>query len=311
MRSRTGPEGRDRPRPIDAGRYGSLSLSLALVVSSEFAFHRRNENFARTIPLGLGELPPTGSADIGLRCAQNGTFMHGLPVPPRLRIVSLPVGLLEFRRRKDSNIGSSRPLGREPPLVEKAHIDETRDGLDSADPRSRFSLPSAAGKERTHTHTIRLKLRDMNQLFNSMDPSPFIERDLDDDAEEFIVSWAQECPSNASIRLRIYLDQWPAEDPKELIKTAVHNHFSHRVQIARLEFKRLLEQGRTSLFIGLLFLAACLILTNLFWGALRARGLPSRGRASRLPDGWRCGDRCRFIFTIGGPCCGESGSIRS
>ena len=196
-------------------------------------------------------------------------------------------------------------------MVEKAHIDEPPDGLDSADPRTRFSLPSAAGKERTRTHTIRLKLRDMNQLFNSMDPSPFIERDLDDDAEEFIVSWAQECPSNASIRLRIYLDQWPAEDPKELIKTAVHNHFSHRVQIARLEFKRLLEQGRTSLFIGLLFLAACLILTNLFWGALRAHGLRSRGRASRLRDGWRCGDRCRFICTIGGPCCGESGSIRS
>ena len=134
-------------------------------------------------------------------------------------------------------------------MVEKVHIDETEY---SADPRTQFSLPNAAGKERTHTHTIRLKLHDMNQLFNSMDPSPFIERDLDDDAEEFIVSWAQECPSNASIRLRIYLDQWPAEDPKELIKTAVHNHFSHRVQIARLEFKRLLEQGRTSLFIGLL-----------------------------------------------------------
>ena len=152
-------------------------------------------------------------------------------------------------------------------MVEKVHIDETEY---SADPRTQFSLPNAAGKERGHTHTIRLKLRDMNQLFNSMDPSPFIERDLDDDAEEFIVSWAQECPSNASIRLRIYLDQWPAEDPKELIKTAVHNHFSHRVQIARLEFKRLLEQGRTSLFIGLLFLAACLLVTNLLLG--RAAG---------------------------------------
>jgi len=152
-------------------------------------------------------------------------------------------------------------------MVEKVHIDETEYG---ADPRTQFSLPNAAGKERGHTHTIRLKLRDMNQLFNSMDPSPFIERDLDDDAEEFIVSWAQECPSNASIRLRIYLDQWPAEDPKELIKNAVHNHFSHRVQIARLEFKRLLEQGRTSLFIGLLFLAACLLVTNLLLG--RAAG---------------------------------------
>lgn len=129
--------------------------------------------------------------------------------------------------------------------------------------RSRFSLPGVVGKSRGHPRTIQLKLRDMNQLFNSMDPSPFIERDLDDDAEEFVVSWAQEFPSKVPVRLRIYLDQWPTEDPKEMIRTAVHNHFSHRAQIARLEFKRLLKQGRTTLLIGLLFLAACLITSRI------------------------------------------------
>jgi hypothetical protein len=82
-----------------------------------------------------------------------------------------------------------------------------------------------ATTDRGHRHNIRLKLRDMSQLFNSMDPSPFIEKDLDDDAEEFIVSWAQEFSPDAPIKLRIYLDQWPAENPKELIMTAVHNHF--------------------------------------------------------------------------------------
>jgi hypothetical protein len=40
------------------------------------------------------------------------------------------------------------------------------------------------------TGLIELKLSGLNQLFNSMDPSPFHERDLDHDAEEFIVSWA-------------------------------------------------------------------------------------------------------------------------
>ncbi|HUJ31708.1 MAG TPA: hypothetical protein VLY23_10545 [Candidatus Acidoferrum sp.] len=106
----------------------------------------------------------------------------------------------------------------------------------------------------------------MSQLFNSMDPSPFIEKDLDDDAEEFIVSWAQEFSRDAPIKLRIYLDQWPADDPKELIATAVHNHFAHRAEITDLEFKRLLQQGRTSLFIGLVFLAGCLILSNMLTG---------------------------------------------
>jgi hypothetical protein len=122
-----------------------------------------------------------------------------------------------------------------------------------------------ATADRGHARTISLKLRDMNQLFNSMDPSPFIEKDLDD-AEEFIVSWAQEFSSDAPIKLHIYLDQWPAEDPKELIRTAVHNHFAYRAKITDLEFKRLLKQGRTSLFIGMLFLAGCLLLSKMLLG---------------------------------------------
>jgi hypothetical protein len=68
---------------------------------------------------------------------------------------------------------------------------------DSSDFRMRFSLPYTTAMDTGHPHTISLKLRDMNQLFNSMDPSPFIEKDLDDDAEEFIVSWAQEFSPNS------------------------------------------------------------------------------------------------------------------
>jgi hypothetical protein len=130
----------------------------------------------------------------------------------------------------------------------------------------RFSLSGTTATDRGHPHIISLKLHDMNQLFNSMDPSPFIEKDLDDDAEEFIVSWAQEFSPDAPIKLRIYLDQWPAEDPKALIRTAVHNHFAHRAEITDLEFKRLLKQGRTSLLIGLVFLAACLLLSKMLLG---------------------------------------------
>lgn len=34
-----------------------------------------------------------------------------------------------------------------------------------------------------------------------MDPSPFHEKDLDHDAEEFIVSWAKEFPKNEPLAL--------------------------------------------------------------------------------------------------------------
>ncbi len=122
-----------------------------------------------------------------------------------------------------------------------------------------FPLTGTAAPDSGHAHAIKLKLRDMNQLFNSMDPSPFIERDLDDNAEEFIVSWAQEFSPTAPVRLRIYLEQWPADDPKEVIRQAVHSYFAHRAKLTELEFRRLMRQGRTSLFIGLVFLAVCLI----------------------------------------------------
>lgn len=126
----------------------------------------------------------------------------------------------------------------------------------------RFFSPRSGTTQPGHSHYIRLKLRDVHQLFNSMDPSPFIEKDLDGDAEEFIVGWAQEFPSGDPVRLHIYLEQWPVEDPKEPIKTAVHNYFAHRADLTDLEFKRLLEQGRISLVIGSVFLSACLILSK-------------------------------------------------
>jgi hypothetical protein len=78
-----------------------------------------------------------------------------------------------------------------------------------------FPWSKSKAAEEGRAHYIRLRLRDINQLFNSMDPSPFIEKDLDDDAEEFIVSWAREFPSNDPIALRIYLDQEPLQSPGE------------------------------------------------------------------------------------------------
>ena len=127
----------------------------------------------------------------------------------------------------------------------------------------RVPLPIKVAVDRRHSHTIRLKLRDVHQLFNSMDPSPFIEKDLDDDAEEFIVGWAREFPPDAPVKLHVQLEQWPADEPRELIREAVHHHFAHRAELTDLEFSALLKQGRVSLFIGILCLAACLGISRL------------------------------------------------
>jgi hypothetical protein len=123
-------------------------------------------------------------------------------------------------------------------------------------------VPSNVAADPDRVRGIELKLRDIDQLFNSMDPSPFIEKDLDDKADEFIVGWAREFPRDAPVRLRVQLEKWPAEDPTELIRQAIRNHFARRAELTSLEFRNLMKQGRTSLLIGLSCLATCLIISK-------------------------------------------------
>jgi len=113
-------------------------------------------------------------------------------------------------------------------------------------------------------HRIEVFVDRIEQLFNSMDPSPFHKRDLDDDAEEFIVGWAREFPLHDPISLVVHVNQLrPHGDTQHLLETAVHNYFGYRAKLNRLEFRHLLKQGRTSLVIGLTFLAGCMITSQL------------------------------------------------
>lgn len=109
------------------------------------------------------------------------------------------------------------------------------------------------------SHRIELELREISQLFNSMDPSPFNDKDLDHDAEEFIVSWAREYSPDEPITLRIHLEQWRDEDPVATLQTAIHNFFAYRAKLNQLQFRRLMKEGQVALVIGLGFLASCLV----------------------------------------------------
>jgi len=118
-----------------------------------------------------------------------------------------------------------------------------------------------------------------------MDPSPFHERDLDDDAEEFIVSWAQEFPRRDPVSLVIHVNQIPAQrDAQHLVETAVHHYFAYRARLKTLDLRHLLKEGRTSLLIGLAFLAACMLTSQL----LRRQGgtLPIVLREGLIIAGW-------------------------
>ena len=107
-------------------------------------------------------------------------------------------------------------------------------------------------------HQISLRLREIGQLFNSMDPTPFHHRDLDPEAEKFIESWAQEFPAGSRFVLVIHLEKKPAQgDAAALLSESIHNYFGYEAQMAEHELKRLLRLGRTSLLVGLGFLSLC------------------------------------------------------
>lgn len=104
---------------------------------------------------------------------------------------------------------------------------------------------------------IELRLRDLKQLFNSLDPSPFHEKDIDRDAEEFIVSWSREIPLTEPLQLRVYLGNRPGEGDARLVADTIAHYFTNRMAHAEREFRHLMRQGRWSLVIGLVFLAIC------------------------------------------------------
>ena len=134
---------------------------------------------------------------------------------------------------------------------------------------------------------IEVHVAELNQLFNSIDPSPFHEKDLDRDAEAFIVDWAKELPADKPLGLAVFLDQPSVmPDAGSLLREAIHTFFGHRSEQARQRLHRLFGVGRTSLAIGLLFLTACVLLggrVERVWPASRLAGVI---RESLLIGGW-------------------------
>ena len=126
----------------------------------------------------------------------------------------------------------------------------------SLDALNRACYPSTVNT--APTQPINLQLRELAQLFNSMDPSPFQDRDLDADAEEFIMSWARELPPRSELELVIHLATPPPQERTVEVEQAVQHYFNERSMMKRREFRVLMRRGRTSLMVGLLFLGACL-----------------------------------------------------
>ena len=111
------------------------------------------------------------------------------------------------------------------------------------------------------TSLIEIRLRELRQLFNHLDPAPFHEKDLDPAAEAYIEDAVREIGLRQPCKLVVHLPaaERQSEDARTLPEAFAH-YFEYRARQRAVELRRLLGRGMASLFIGLAFMFACISL---------------------------------------------------
>ena len=150
------------------------------------------------------------------------------------------------------------------------------------------AAPAVGDSFARSVRVIEVHVAEMQQLFNSMDPSPFHDRDLDPDAEEFIVTSARELPRNASLALVIRIDGTSSVVPEEatIAHRAIQRFFQGRAAASRQRLRDLFHRGRISLAIGLAFLVAVFMASQMLGRWVTSSGFVSILQESLLIGGW-------------------------
>ncbi|MBS0337742.1 MAG: hypothetical protein JSS40_13160 [Proteobacteria bacterium] len=113
---------------------------------------------------------------------------------------------------------------------------------------------------------IEIQLAKVEQLFNSLDPSPFHQQDLDKDAEEYIVDSVLDLAPDAPVRLVIHLPPGALAEPRVKTMQDSIRHFFSYGHASTLRKRRLhMREGRLALALGLAFLFSCIMLRQVFF----------------------------------------------
>jgi hypothetical protein len=145
----------------------------------------------------------------------------------------------------------------------------------------------APSTEHAEAGQILVRLRSVSQLFHTLDASPFRERDLAKEADEYIVDQAEELPPDVPVEIVLFLplEELSRSDPPE-IASAVREHFRLRSRYTSREMRELFRTGRLSLLVGFIILSICLLLGLVFARNLGEGPLPDILRETFLILGW-------------------------
>ena len=93
---------------------------------------------------------------------------------------------------------------------------------------------------KTAENVVEIRVDDIAQLFHTLDPFPFREKDLDREAEEYIVGWARELPADQPFRIIVHLpdDQSQADLARDLPE-ALSKYFNGRAAVLQGDLNEL------------------------------------------------------------------------
>lgn len=144
---------------------------------------------------------------------------------------------------------------------------------------------------------IELRVDDIAQLFHTLDPFPFRERDLDREVEDYIVGWARELAAGQPIRIVIHFPDTEAQTKTALdLSEAFGRYFADRAVAVQRDLNELFRVGRRSLAIGVAILIACLMSAHFAVGVFFEDPFKRLAEESLLILGWVANWRPIEIF---------------
>jgi hypothetical protein len=148
-------------------------------------------------------------------------------------------------------------------------------------------MDQTSGAGNTQGARIELHLRNLDQLFESLDPAPFREKDLDRSAEEYIFESASELDTKSPYQLLIHLNESADRGAEEqVVSNAIRTHFARRAQLVRRNLRQLLRRGFLSLGIGIAFLGLLFVIARVTGLVASETGVAAMVRESMLIVGW-------------------------
>ena len=105
---------------------------------------------------------------------------------------------------------------------------------------------------------IDIRVRSARQLFDGRDPAPFRERDLDQNAVEYVIESAEDAPAKSKLKLVVWITDETQVISDATIEQAVRSHFDYLLTRLDRALQKHVRQGQLKFLVGFIVLASFL-----------------------------------------------------